>query len=93
MGRKTEGQAEHMFKIFGQKLDRFIAELKETKEHAGDEFETRFEELKRNFASLEDQLKDFKENNKDKWEKVQDELNQAGKSVKQAFDSAFAKKS
>lgn len=93
MGRKAEGQAEHMFKVFGQKLDKFIAELKDAKENAGEEFETRFEELKNNFASLEDQVKDFKENNKDKWEKVQDELNQAGKSVKEAFDSAFARKS
>ena len=92
MEKKTEGTLEQLFKKFGHKLDQFIVELKGTKENAGEEMDERFEELKRNFASLEDQVKDFKENNKDKWQDVQSELNQAGQSLKQAFDSAFAKK-
>ena len=92
MEKKTEGTLEQLFKKFGHKLDQFIVELKGTKENASEEMDERFEELKRNFASLEDQVKDFKENNKDKWQDVQSELNQAGESLKQAFDSAFAKK-
>ena len=92
MEKKTEGTLEQLFKKFGHKLDQFIVELKGTKENASEEMDERFEELKRNFASLEDQVKDFKENNKDNWQDVQSELNQAGQSLKQAFDSAFAKK-
>ena len=92
MEKKTEGTLEQLFKKFGHKLDQFIVELKGTKENAGGEMDERFEELKRNFASLEDQVKNFKENNKDKWQDVQSELNQAGQNLKQAFDSAFTKK-
>ena len=91
MGQKSEGQAEQLFKKFGQKLDSFIAEMKDSSENMSEEFESRFEELKKNFAHLEDEAKDFKANNKDKWDAVQDELNQAGQSLKQAFKNAFAK--
>ena len=92
MAEKTEGTLEQLFQKFGHKLDVFVSDLKGSKTTASAEIDERFEELKSSFSNLEDQVKEFKENNKDKWEDVQSELNQAGKSLKHAFDTAFTKK-
>lgn len=90
MGRKPEGKAEKMFKDLGKKIDKLIEELKVAKAQAGDEIDDRVEELKRNRDTLKDRFKDFRED--DRWSEVEKNLENAGKELKKAFKTTFAKK-
>ena len=90
MGRQPEGQAEKMFKRFGKNVDSFIAELNDVKENSGEEFKIRLEELKKSTHSLNEKFKDFREQNKDKWEDAQTELERAGQEFKKAVNNLFA---
>jgi phage host-nuclease inhibitor protein Gam len=90
MGRKPEGQAEKMFKRFGKNVDSFIADLNDVKENSSDEFKVRLEELKKSTHSLNERFKDFREQNKDKWEDAQSELERAGQEFKKAVNNLFA---
>jgi phage host-nuclease inhibitor protein Gam len=90
MGRKPEGQAEKMFKRFGKNVDTFIAELNDAKGNTSEEFQSRLEELKRSKDSLGEKFKDFREENKDKWDEVQSELERAGQEFKKAVNNLFA---
>jgi gas vesicle protein len=90
MGRKPEGNAEKMFKKFGKNVDSFISELSDVKGGSNEEFKSRLEELKKSKDSLEDKFKDFKEDNKDKWEDVQSELERAGQEFKKAVNNLFS---
>ncbi len=90
MGRKPEGQAEKMFKRFGKNVDTFIAELSDAKGNTSEEFQSRLEELKRSKDSLGEKFKDFREENKDKWDDVQSELERAGQEFKKAVNNLFA---
>ena len=90
MGRKPEGQAEKMFKRFGKNVDSFIAELSDVKENSNDEFKVRLEELKKSTHSLNERFKDFREQNKDKWEDAQSELERAGQEYMKAVNNLFA---
>jgi predicted nuclease with TOPRIM domain len=90
MGRNPEGNAEKMFKKFGKNVDSFISELSDVKGNSNEEFKGRLEELKKSKDSLEEKFKDFKEDNKDKWEDVQTELERAGQEFKKAVNNLFA---
>ncbi len=79
-----------MFKRFGKNVDSFIAELNDVKENSNDEFKVRLEELKKSTHSLNERFKDFKEQNKDKWEDAQTELERAGQEFKKAVNNLFA---
>lgn len=90
MGRQPEGQAEKLFKRFGKNVDSFIAELAEVKENSSDEFKNRLDELKKTKDTLGEKFKDFREENKDKWDDVQSELERAGEEFKKAVNNLFA---
>ena len=90
MGRKTEGNAEKMFKKFGKNVDSFIHELKDVKGNSNEEFKSRLEELKKSKETLEEKFKDFKHENKDKWEDVQTDLERAGQEFKKAVNNLFS---
>lgn len=93
MKTQTEGKAEQMFKNFGKKIDAFIADFKGSTDNLRkEEVEPRVEELKHSYEKLEAQAKEFKENNKEKWDEVEKELKEAGKSLKNALETAFSKK-
>lgn len=79
-----------MFKKFGKNVDSFIAELNDVKENSSDEFKVRLEELKKSTHSLNEKFKDFREQNKDKWEDAQSELERAGQEFKKAVNNLFA---
>ena len=90
MGKKPVGNAEKMFKKFGKNVDSFISELSDVKGNSNEEFKGRLEELKKSKDSLGEKFKDFKEENKDKWEDVQSELERAGQEFKKAVNNLFA---
>ena len=92
MGRKPEGNAEKMFKKLGKKIDALILELNETKNQAKEEYSDNIDELKRNGETLKKEFHDFKDNHKDKWEEVENSLQNAGKELKNAFNATFTKK-
>jgi predicted nuclease with TOPRIM domain len=89
MGRKSEGNAEKMFKTFGKNVDSFISELNGVKGVSNEEFQSRLDELKKSKDSLGEKFKDFKEDNKDKWEDVQTDLERAGQEFKKAVNNLF----
>jgi len=90
MGRKPEGNAEKMLKKFGKNVDSFISELSNTKGNTNEEFKKRLEELKKSKDTLGEKFKDFKDENKDKWDDVQSELERAGQEFKKAVNNLFA---
>ena len=90
MGRNPEGQAEKMFKRFGKNVDSFIADLSDVKENSNDELKARLDELKKSKDTLGEKFKDFREENKDKWDDVQSELERAGQEFKKAVNNLFA---
>lgn len=90
MGRKPAGNAEKMFKKFGKNVDSFISELSDVKGNTNEEFKGRLEELKKSKETLEEKFKDFKEDNRDKWEDVQSDLERAGQEFKKAVNNLFA---
>jgi len=89
MGRNPEGQAEKMFKKFGKNVDSFISELSGVKDNSSEEFKSRLEELKRTKDTLGEKFRDFREENKDKWEEAQTELERAGQEFKKAVNNIF----
>ncbi|RLD24692.1 MAG: hypothetical protein DRI71_01850 [Bacteroidetes bacterium] len=90
MGRKPEGNAEKMFKTFGKNVDSFISELNGVKGVSNEEFQSRLDELKKSKDSLGEKFKDFKEENKDKWEDVHTDLERAGQEFKKAVNNLFS---
>jgi len=92
MGRKPEGKAEKLFKKLGKKIDSLLSELNVSTGQAKNEFKDRFEEIKRNKASLENEFKDFKEKNKHKWKEVEDSFDKVGEEIRKAFQTAFSSK-
>ena len=68
-----------------------MLELDDASDNLKDEFNSRFEELKKSKDSLGEEFKSFKEKNKDKWAEVEDNLEKAGQELKQAFKAAFSK--
>lgn|GEM_PF-897254 len=90
MGRKPEGKAEKILKKFGKRVDGMITELKDVTDNTGAEVKQRIDELSRNTDSLSEQFQSFKENHKEKWEDVQNELDRAAQELRKAFKSLFA---
>lgn len=89
MGRKPEGKVEKILKDLGKKIDELIADLKKVKGEAGVEFNSRVDELKRNRDSLENEFKKLRSD--DRWKEVEQNLDNAGKDIRKAFDAAFKK--
>lgn len=89
MGRQPEGTAENMFKRLGKKIDELLKDVEEAGDKAKDKYADRFEELKRNKESLEKEFSDFKNNNKGRWEELENGLERAGSELKKAFGKAF----
>lgn len=92
MGRKPEGNTEKMFKKLGKKIDGLIVELNEAKNQAKEEYSDNIDELKRNGETIKKEIHNFKDNNKERWEEVENSLKNAGSELKSAFDSTFTKK-
>jgi len=90
MGRNPEGNAEKMFKRFGKNVDSFITELNDASSNNSVEFKERLDELKKTKDTLGDKFKEFKDENKDKWDDVQTELERAGQEFKKAVNNLFS---
>lgn len=93
MGRKPEGTAEKMFKRFGKKLDELLSDLDKATDKAKEDYADRFEELKKNKDTLKKEFGEFKEKHKDKWEEIESGFERAGREIRDAFSTAFNKKS
>lgn len=87
MDNEHDKNAENAFKHFGQRIDKFVAELDEASVKLNQEFKERFEELKEAGERLRAEAK-----NKDRWQEVETRLQRAGEELKKAFDAAFRKK-
>ena len=86
-----EGKAEKLFKDLGKRIDKFMVELDDASSNLKDEFQSRFEELKKSKDSLGKEYNAFKEKNKDKWQEVESSFEKAGEELKNAFKAAFSK--
>ena len=92
MGRKPEGKAEKMFKRLGKKIDELLSDVDKASDKAKEDYADRFEELKRNKESLKKEFGEFRENNKDRWDEIENGIERAGSEIKEAFSKAFKKK-
>lgn len=84
---EQQGSAEKAFKNFGKRLDDFMVEVSEAKEHLQKELKSRFEELKESAEEIKKQAKD-----KERWKEVEASLKKAGEELNNAVKSAFKKK-
>lgn len=87
-----EGKAEKTFRDFGKKLDEMIAELQSLKTDIENRSGSRWDELNKSKEKIEEELKQFKERNKDRFEEAEERLEQAGTEIKKAFEALFSKK-
>lgn len=87
-----EGRAEKLLKDFGKRIDKFVSELDDATDNLQDEFKKRYDELLKSKDNLQGEFNSFKENNKDKWEEVETNLENAGQELKNAFKTAFSSK-
>ncbi|MBL3656578.1 sll1863 family stress response protein [Fulvivirga sediminis] len=92
MESKTQGKAEKVFQDIGKGIDELIKDLHRAKEKMEVEYEDEINELKRNKETLKSEFKDFKENNKGKWDEVEKSLHNAAKEVQNAMEALFKKK-
>ena len=90
MDKENTGNAENSFRKFGKKIDALIEELKDMKERAKVEYADQIDELKRNKETLKKEWDEFSQN--DKWDVVEEKLENAGREMKEAFKAAFKKK-
>ena len=88
MDNTQEGKAEKSFKNLGKKIDELLEDLKGFKDKAAVEFEGSVEELKKNRDSIEEEIKNLKDD--DRWKEAKQNLENAGKEIKKAFENAFS---
>jgi cell division septum initiation protein DivIVA len=87
MESKQEGNAEKVFKNFGQKVDQFLEELDDAGVRLKKEFEEKYQELKKSAEKLKEETK-----SKERWKEVEENLRKAGDELGNAFKSAFGKR-
>ena len=83
MGRKPEGQAEHLFKNLGKKIDELIEDIKKGAQDP--KYKDRFEELKKNGEKLKNEFQNFKTDNKAVFDDIEESFERAGKEIKNIF--------
>jgi uncharacterized protein YukE len=84
---KESGKAEKLFQNFGQRIDRFMEEVKEAKGKLSEEYKSKFEELKQSAERLKKEAE-----NKERWKEVESSLKKAGEELEAAFKAAFKKR-
>lgn len=87
METNQEGNAEKFFKDFGKKLDQFMVELKDAGNRVELDLKKKFEELKIASEKLSQD-----EENKKRWEELQNGLKRAGKELEDTLKTVFKKK-
>lgn len=87
-----EGKAEKTFRDICKRLDQMIADLDELKVNLREKYGDRWEEINRNKAILEDEINQFKEKHRVRFEEAEDNLERAGREIKKAFETIFTKK-
>ena len=90
MNETEEGRAEKQFKNLGKKIDEILQDAKGFKDKAAQEFEGSIDELKKNRDSIEEEIKRIKDD--DRWKEAMQNLENAGREIKKAFEAAFSNK-
>jgi predicted RNase H-like nuclease (RuvC/YqgF family) len=85
--KKETGKAERLFQNLGQRIDRFMEEVKEAKGKLGEEYKAKFEELRQSADRLKKEAE-----NKERWKEVESSLKKAGEELEAAFRAAFKKR-
>jgi hypothetical protein len=87
METNQEGNAEKFFKDFGKKLDQFMVELKDAGNRVEVDLKKKYEELKVASGKLSQD-----EENKKRWQELQNGLKRAGKELEDTLKTVFKKK-
>ena len=91
MEDQKQGSAEKLFTNFGKKIDELIQRAKSGSEDLDEKFEERMSELKRNWDKFDNEVKDFTEENKEKFQEVGLQIEKAAQELKKAVEVAFSK--
>ena len=87
-----EGKAEKKFRDLGKKLDQMLEDLNELKDNISHKYGDRWEEINRNKDKMEEELHQFRERNKERFEEAETYLERAGSEIKKAFETIFSRK-
>ena len=87
MTQEHEGKTEQAFKNFGKKIDKFVDELEEASERLRQEFQEKYNELKRSAEKVKEEA-----TNSDRWKEVEESLKKASDELSKAFKTAFSKR-
>ncbi|UII23223.1 hypothetical protein [Fulvivirga ligni] len=92
MKTEQQGRAEKMFQDIGKGIDGLIEDLHKAKERAKVEYADEINELKRSGDKLNEEINNFRNNNKDKFDDVEKSLQKAAHELRNAFETMFKKK-
>ena len=92
MSTNPQGSAEKMLKDLGHRIDELIRDLHEAKDKAKVEYADQIDDLKKGRDKIQSEIDEFRERNKDRFDEVEERLEAAGKELRKAFETAFAKK-
>jgi Sec-independent protein translocase protein TatA len=90
MAKDSQGKVEEILKELGKKIDHLISETKDASSDVRDEVEKKIEELKVKKDKLEEDFKEYKQ--QEKWQDAKSHFSSALQELKKAIEAMFAKK-
>ncbi len=89
MADQTQGKVEEVLRELGKKIDELIVEATEVKDDLRDEVEKKIRDLKTKKEKLEDEIEDYKK--QEKWHEAKEHFFTALQELKKAAESVFSK--
>ncbi|MEL6536283.1 MAG: hypothetical protein AAFQ98_12780 [Bacteroidota bacterium] len=86
---KENGRIENLFGQFGKHLDDLFDKAKNS--GMREEVEERLEELKRSAGKVEDDFKDWRERNQDRWKETEDGMERTAQIIRDGVKDIFEK--
>ncbi|MDN5202997.1 hypothetical protein QQ008_16525 [Fulvivirgaceae bacterium BMA10] len=92
MEETKEGTVERILKKLGQKVDDLIEKTKNSSGDLEEDLKKKVQELRKSSVKFEEDVKNFHEENKDKFKEVGEQLEKSAVELKKAVESVFSKK-
>ena len=92
MTTNAQGNAEKFMQDLGKKLDAMIEDLRTLKEKAKTDYAYEIDELKKKGSHIQEEIEEFREKHKDRFDEVQERLHTAAQELGKAIEAAFKKK-
>jgi peptidoglycan hydrolase CwlO-like protein len=92
MTTNAQGNAEKFMQDLGKRLDAMISDLHNLKEKAKTDYADEIEELKKKGDTIREEIDEFREKHKDRFDEIHDRLDRAAQELGKAIEAAFRRK-